>query len=675
MKNAMSDELSDIKKRYDELCELIGEHNYRYYELNAPTIDDAGYDALMRELFDIESRYPELRREDSPARNVGGFVSPAFSEVPHNPPMLSLGNIFNGEDLADFDARCRKGAGVEGEIVYSMELKYDGLAVEAVYEKGRLVMGSTRGNGETGENVTRNLATVPAIPATLPPEAPEGLSVRGEVFMRHDAFERLNKTREERGEPPFANPRNAAAGSLRQLDPAVTAERSLDAAFYGAGTITGDLDVRDQSGLFDALRRFGIPISLHAETGGLDRVRAFYEQWLERRHTLDFDIDGIVIKVSDFELRERLGATTRVPRWAVAWKFPAREALTALESVDFQVGRTGIVTPVANLSPINIGGVIVKRATLHNFDEVKRLDVRIGDTVKVIRAGDVIPKVVEVVRHEGTPAGEEIMPPGCCPSCGEPLKREDVFLRCVNPLCESKRFESLRHFVSKDGLDIEFFGPELVARLSDAGKLRSPADFFRLERETLLAMERMGEKLADKIIESINARRRVPLSRFLQALGIRNVGGHIAAVIAAHAGSLRRLMEMSMEELMGAHEVGPGVAESIRAFFDDEENRKLVDDMIAAGMTVDDERIKVVERGGVTGKTFVVTGTLDRLTRQEAESAVKRLGGRAAGSVSRKTDYLVTGREPGSKLDRARELGVTIIGEEEFMAMIGGGDE
>ncbi|TFH43080.1 MAG: NAD-dependent DNA ligase LigA, partial [Chrysiogenales bacterium] len=353
----MSDKRNTIRTRYDELCDLISGHNYRYYELNAPLVDDAEYDALMRELVDIESRYPDMRREDSPTAGVGGFVSPAFSEVPHDPPMLSLGNIFSPGDLADFDARCRKGSGADGDMLYSMELKYDGLAVEAVYEKGRFVLGSTRGNGNAGENVTRNLAAVSAVPPTLAAGAPARLSVRGEVFMRHDAFEGLNRAREAKGEPPFANPRNAAAGSLRQLDPAVTAERELDAAFYGVGKVPEDLAVTDQRGLFEALSGLGMPVSLYAETGGLDRVREYYEGWLENRHTLDFDLDGIVIKVSDFSLRDRLGDTARAPRWAVAWKFPAREAVTALDSVDFQVGRTGIVTPVAHLSPINIGGV------------------------------------------------------------------------------------------------------------------------------------------------------------------------------------------------------------------------------------------------------------------------------------------------------------------------------
>ena len=408
----------DMKKRYDELCDQIHRYNRHYYELDAPLVDDAEYDRVMRELMDLEQKNPGIRREDSPAALVGGFVSAAFSEAPHEPPMLSLGNIFSGEELADFDARCRKAAGGVAELLYSMELKYDGLAVEAIYEKGRLTRGSTRGNGDVGEDVTRNMATVRAVPSALAPPHPAYLSVRGEVYMRHDGFERLNAARAESEEPVFANPRNAAAGSLRQLDPAVTAERGLDAVFYAVGTVSDDMPIPDQQSLFDTLPRLGIPVSGEARVGAIGAVREFYAHWLENRHTLDFDIDGVVVKVNDFALRERMGATSKAPRWAVAWKFPAREAVTVLESVDCQVGRTGIVTPVANLHPINIGGVIVKRATLHNFKEVERLDARIGDTVKVIRSGDVIPKVIEVVTHADAKRGMAILPPGRCPSCG-----------------------------------------------------------------------------------------------------------------------------------------------------------------------------------------------------------------------------------------------------------------
>ncbi len=665
----MARKKDDIAKRYNELCDLISEYNRHYYELSAPLVDDAEYDRLMAELAGIEAKHPELKRADSPAAKVGGYASATFSEVPHDPPMLSLGNIFTDEELADFDARCRKAA--EGEPLYSMELKYDGLAVEVVYEKGKLKQGSTRGSGEVGEDVTRNLATIRAVPRALRGDAPDYISVRGEVFMRHGEFDRLNASRAERGEPAFANPRNAASGSLRQLDPAVTAERSLDAVFYAVGRVSADLPMPDQRSLFEGLPGLGLPVSPQAAVGTVEQIKEYYAYWLENRHTLDFDIDGIVVKANDFALRERMGVTTKAPRWAVAWKFPAREAVTGLESVDFQVGRTGIITPVANLHPINIGGVIVKRATLHNFREVERLDARIGDRVRIIRAGDVIPKVIEVVRHGNAARGDAIMPPERCPSCGEGLLREDIYLRCVNPSCESKRMEALKFFVSKDGMDVEYFGPELVQRLYDAGRLTTIADFYKITRDDLMGLDRMGEKLADKVLDSINARRRVPLSRFLQSLGIRNVGGHVASVIAGRVRSLGRLRVMGVDDLMEIHEVGPGVAESVYGYFHDEKNLALVDDMAGAGLVVEEEEAAADTGSPLSGRTFVVTGTLSRFSRQEAEDIIKKLGGRAAGSVSARTDYVVAGESAGSKLDRARSLGVKVIGEDEFITMIG----
>ncbi|MBN1497903.1 MAG: NAD-dependent DNA ligase LigA [Spirochaetes bacterium] len=666
----MTGKQDDIAERYNKLCDLIITYNRHYYELSAPLVDDAEYDRLMRELVDIETRRPDLRRGDSPSSRVGGFASPTFSEVRHDPPMLSLGNIFSREELDDFDARCRKSG---GEPAYSMELKYDGLAVEVVYEKGRLVQGSTRGNGEIGEDVTRNIATIRSLPKTLRGAPPEYLSVRGEVFMRHGEFERLNREREAGGEPPFANPRNAASGSLRQLDPEITKGRSLDVVFYAAGRVSGEPDLRDQASLFETLPSLGLPVSPQAATGPLDALVDYYAHWLEHRHELDFDIDGIVIKVNDFSLRERMGVTSKAPRWAVAWKFPAREALTELVSVDFQVGRTGIITPVANLHPINIGGVMVKRATLHNFKEVERLNVQIGDIVKVIRSGDVIPKVTAVEQKAGS---ADIVPPRACPSCGQPLRQEEIYLRCVNPSCESKRIESLKFFVSKDGMDMEYFGPELVMRLYRAGRLNTIADFYKITKETLLDLERMGDTLADKVLGSIDVRRRVPLSRFLQSLGIRNVGGHVAAVIAAGVRSLDALVELGVDDLMKIREVGPGVAESVHAWFHDEENRALVREMLGSGLVVEEEKAVSAAGSPVSGKTFVVTGTLSRFSRQEAEEAIRSRGGRAAGSVSGKTDYLVAGDSPGSKLDRARALGVKVLTEEDFITMIGeGGNE
>jgi len=661
--------MENIRKKYDGLCDRIIRYNYHYYELDSPLVDDAEYDALMLELLEIEKKYPSLKRDDSPSSRVGGRASAVFSEVPHDPPMLSLGNVFSTEELDEFDQRCRKNLKGGKTVEYSMELKFDGLAVEVLYENGVLVRGSTRGNGDVGEDVTANLMTIKNLPLKLKStDPPAYLYARGEVYMSHAGFEALNRQREESGEPPFANPRNASAGSLRQLDPRITESRPLECVFYGTGRSSG-IEISSQDGLFSTLASLGIPVPEFYEVGGIDKIREFYDSWAENRHRLHFDVDGVVVKVNDFSLREKLGVTTKAPRWAVAWKFPAKEAITALESVDFQVGRTGLVTPVANLSPINIGGVMVRRATLHNFSEIERLGVRIGNMVRVIRAGDVIPKVVEVI-HRDDLKGKKINPPVKCPSCGSALKKEDIYLRCVNSECEALRMEMLKFFVSKDAMDMEFFGPELVMRLYRAGKLRDVSDFFRITREDLIGLERMGDRLADKILESINARRRIPLSHFLKSMGIRNVGEHMAVVIAREASSLEKVMEMSVEELMQIMEVGPGVAESVNSFFNNRTNRDVIDSMLASGLKVEDEKRPAAADSPVSGKTFVFTGTLSRLSRSEAEKMVADLNGRASGSVSKKTDYVVAGESPGSKYEKARELGVKILTEDEFIGLV-----
>lgn len=664
-------ERGKIKKRYEELIELIEKYNYHYYLMDQPLVDDARYDELMNELLAIEKSHPALRRNDSPSQRVGGRAQQSFAEVRHDPPMQSLGNIFTVDELDDFDKRCKKAA--DAEIVYSMELKYDGLAVEIVYRDGRYVQGSTRGDGETGEDVTANLGSVRSIPKELKgSNIPAFIQVRGEVFMRHAEFERLNRLRAEREEPPFANPRNAAAGSLRQLDPRVTRERELDIVLYGLGRADDGAGINTQAGLFARFRDLGLPVSPHTGVGGIGEIKKFYEHWKENRHTLDFDIDGIVIKIDDMTLREKLGATSKAPRWATAWKFPAREGVTVLESVDCQVGRTGVITPVANLHPINIGGVMVKRATLHNFDEVRRLDLMIGDSVRVKRAGDVIPKVVDVIRERRPADAGAIDPPETCPSCGSRLQREEIFLRCVNGECEAKKLEALRFFVSKDGLDIEFFGPELVNRLYRAGKLKSAADVFRITAEDLLEIERMGDTIAAKIVDSIQKRKRIPLALFLRALGIRNVGEHLARVIARRVKSLTLLEKMSAEELMRINEVGPGVAESVREFFEDPRNKRLIAEMQEAGVVVEESAGEEPGRENFRNKTFVFTGSLKNLTRERAQELVERNGGRAAGSVSKKTDYVVAGESPGSKYEKARQLGVKILSEDEFLRLAGG---
>ncbi|HOJ28526.1 MAG TPA: NAD-dependent DNA ligase LigA [Spirochaetota bacterium] len=661
--------MEKVKKRYDELVALIKKYNYYYYTLDKPLVDDATYDELMKELIRIEEQYPDIVRDDSPTKTVGAVIQTSFNEVRHDPPMLSLNNAMDEADMNDFHERCAKLLGTF-DIEYCAELKYDGLAVELVYENGIYIQGSTRGDGEVGEDVSENIATIKKVPARLQGNVPEYISVRGEVIMRHGEFERLNEQRRQNGEPEFANPRNAAAGSLRQLDPAVTAQRELDIILYGIGKMEPAGKVHTQSQLYELFRQLGLPAPHYYTVGELQDVKAFYTHWMENRYTLDFDIDGVVVKINRFNVRDTMGSTSKAPRWAIAWKFPAREAITVLKSVDYQVGRTGLITPVANLEPINIGGVIVKRATLHNFQEVKRLDIKIGDVVKVIRAGDVIPKVVEVLQDKRHDA-KEIVPPQRCPACNSVLQHEDIYIRCVNPSCPAKEYETLCFFVSKDGMDIEYAGPELLKRLYEQKKIKTIADIYALTRDDLLQVERMGDKIVDKIIDSINQRREVSLSQFLRSLGIRNVGDHIAKVIARHVRSLDKLQELSPQELMRIPEVGPGVAQSVYDYFHDEESLKIIKTMLSNGVVVKDEVVEEASENPFKGKTVVFTGTLKSMSRQEAESLIESLGGKASSSVSKKTDFVVAGTEAGSKLEKAQTLNVRILSEEEFLKMVG----
>ncbi len=662
--------MEKIKKRYDELVALIKKYNYYYYTLDKPLVDDATYDGLMKELISIEEQYPDIVREDSPTKTVGAVIQTSFNQVRHDPPMLSLNNAMDEADMNDFHQRCGKLLG-NFAIEYCAELKYDGLAVELVYENGLYIQGSTRGDGEVGEDVSENIATIKKVPARLKGNFPEYISVRGEVIMRHGEFERLNEHRRQNDEPEFANPRNAAAGSLRQLDPAITAERELDIVLYGIGKMEPAGRVQTQSQLYELFNELGLPAPHYYMVGSLHDIKKFYTYWMENRYTLDFDIDGVVVKVNRIDVRDTMGSTSKAPRWAIAWKFPAREAITVLKSVDYQVGRTGLITPVANLEPINIGGVIVKRATLHNFQEVKRLNIKIGDTVKVIRAGDVIPKVVEVLTDKSPNDAKEIVAPTTCPSCHTELMKEDIYIRCINPSCPAKEYETLCFFVSKDGMDIEYVGPELLKRLYEQKKIKTIADIYALTRDDLLQVERMGDKIVDKIIDSINQRREVSLSQFLRALGIRNVGDHIAKVIARHIRSLNKLRELSPQELMQIPEIGPGVAQSVYDFFRDEESLKIIKKMLSNGVVVKEEVVEEAFENPFKGQTVVFTGTLKSMSRQEAESLIESLGGKASSSVSKKTHFVVAGTEAGSKLEKAQTLAVRILSEEEFLKMVG----
>lgn len=673
------DDEASIAARIEELRREIREHDYRYYVLNAPTISDAAYDALFRELRELEARAPHLVTPDSPTQRVGGDVQTTFAPAPHAVPMLSLDNVFTEGELKEWDARVKRFLGMPEDAVveYVTELKIDGLSVSLTYERGVLVRAATRGTGMVGEEITPNARTVRCIPLRLhetPGEVvPERIEVRGEVYLSHAEFARINAENEVSGAPTFANPRNAAAGSLRQKDPKVTASRRLEAFFYAVGECVGRT-FNSQQELLSTYARWGLPTNPNTRVcQGIDEVLGYIEEWADGRHKLHYDTDGVVVKVNSFALQDALGYISRSPRWAVAFKYPPEQARTRVERIVVQVGMTGALTPVAELTPVRVGGVVVSRATLHNEDEIRRKDVREGDVVVVQRAGEVIPEIVEVVTSERTGNEKEFVMPRECPVCGTPVERRpgEAILRCPNRNCPEKLRQRLRHFVSRGAMDIESLGDKRLDQLVDAGLVHDPADLYALRREDLLSLERMGEKLADNILANVEASRRRPLSRFLYALGIRHVGEHTAELLANHFGSIDRIMAATQEELSQVPEIGPAIAESIVSFFADDENRRLVHRLLDLGVEpIPPERPS--EAGKFAGKTFVFTGTLSRMSRPEAEALVKRLGGKASGSVSRNTDYVVAGPGAGSKLARATALGVPVLTEEEFFALVDG---
>ncbi|MBE0595894.1 MAG: NAD-dependent DNA ligase LigA, partial [Desulfuromonadales bacterium] len=594
-----------------------------------------------------------------------------FEPVRHTFPMLSLENAMSATELGEFDERSRRFLGTREELDYLCELKMDGVAVELVYRQGGLALGSTRGDGTTGERITENLKTIPTIALLLQGDFPPLLEVRGEVYMDLADFQALNREREEAGEPVFANPRNATAGSLRQLDSAITARRPLKIACYGVGTIEG-VEPSSQYELLQHLRRWGLRVLLEQTrlAHGIDEVMVFYQEQAARRETLPFEIDGVVVKVNDWRLQRELGEKSRSPRWAIAAKFPPRQAVTLIEEVVLQVGRTGAITPVACLRPVEVSGVTVSRASLHNWDEIARLGVKKGDRVVVERAGDVIPDVVKVLTEERTGTEEEIPLPEACPECGTPVTRlpGEVVPRCQGLSCPAQLKESIKHFASRQAMDIDGLGERYIDQLLRLELVRDVADLYRLRRENLFRFERMGEKLADNLLGAIAQSKQRSLPRFLYALGIRHVGIHNAKVLARHFGSLDELSRAGREELMTVHEIGPQVADSVLGFFASPRNRDVLERLRSAGVIPEES----VRRGGgpLAGKTFVFTGSLSRFSRKEAQERVEKLGARAAGSVSKKTDYVVAGEEAGSKLERAQELKVAILDEEEFLRMM-----
>ena len=660
------------RQRYAALCAEIDRHNRLYYEHDAPAISDAEYDTLFRELLDLEAAHPDLVTPASPSQRVGAAPLAKFAPVPHAVPMLSLRNVKDADEFVEFDNSIRSTfLALEGSIEYVCEMKLDGVAVELTYAKGRLVAGSTRGDGFTGENILDNLRTIAGLPDRLHGAYPPLLDVRGEVFMELDAFQELNRRQEEAGERTFANPRNAAAGSLRQLDAAVTAGRPLHLFCYGVGRLAGPAPAT-QLQLLQWLQQWGLPVNLAgtATARGAAGVIDCYRQLLARRDTLPFEIDGAVIKVNDLAQQRELGEVSRSPRWAVAFKFPPRQAETVVEAVSLQVGRTGAITPVAHLQPVEVSGVTVSRASLHNWDEIARLDLRIGDRVIVERAGDVIPDVVRVLSDRRTGTEQPVPPPAACPECGGGIGRRgsEVVYRCGNPLCPAQALQRLKHFVSRNAMDIEGLGEKQLVQLLELGRIEDVADLYRLTSADLFALERMGDTLAGKLLQAIDASRTRPLSRLLFALGIRHVGEHTARILAKRFASLEQVAAAGTAQLKEIHEVGDKVADAVVDYFANPANRLLLKKLHQLGVRPAAEA--TVQRGGpLHGLTFVITGTLATLGRDAAEALVERLGGRAAGSVSKKTDYLVAGSNAGSKLDRARALGVRIIDEEEFLAM------
>jgi DNA ligase (NAD+) len=667
----------DAAERAEALRAEIERHNYAYYVLDAPTVPDVEYDRLFRELQALEAGHPELLTPDSPTQRVGGRPLPEFAPVRHAVPMLSIKTETDTgpEGARSFDARVRRALGQEEgapPVEYAAELKFDGLAISLRYEDGVLVRAATRGDGETGEDVTQNVRTIHCIPLRLRGRAPALLEVRGEAYMSRPDFERYNARQRELGRPTLVNPRNGAAGSLRQLDPKVAAERPLSFFAYGVGETRGwDMPAR-HSDVLEALAAFGIPVCEHrAVASGADGLVAFHVRMQLMRDALPFDIDGVVYKVNSLALQERLGFVSREPRWAVAHKYPAQEEMTQVLGIEVQVGRTGAITPVARLAPVFVGGVTVTNATLHNEDEVRRKDVRIGDTVIVRRAGDVIPEVVSVVAEKRSGNEREFAMPTNCPVCGSGIMRlpDEAVARCTGGLyCPAQRKQAILHFASRRALDIEGLGEKLVDQLVDRGLVKDAADLYRLDAATLAGLERMGDKSAQNVVEAIEASRDTTLARLIYALGIRNVGEATAKDLARHFGSLEALMQADAEELQRVPDVGPVVAESIAGFFAEEHNREVIARLQQAGVR---GRAEARSAAVLQGLTFVLTGTLPQLTREDATALIEAAGGKVSGSVSKKTNYVVAGEEAGSKLDKARALGVPVIDEEGLRQLLG----
>ena len=670
-----SDNYDDIIKKIEELREKIRYHNYCYYVLDDPIISDIEYDQLMRELMELEKENPQYIAPSSPTQRVGIEPVSEFTTVKHIAPMLSLANAFSTEELRAFNQRIKKLI-PQKKLEYVIEPKIDGLAVALVYENGIFIRGATRGNGVNGEEITSNLRTVKTIPLKLFSEnMPPRIEVYGEVYMKKSEFKRLNKNRMEKEESLFANPRNAAAGSVRQLDPRITAQRRLDTFIYRVTFPEGN-NLNTHMEVLDYLKKIGFKVNSHIKLcHDIEEAINYCQKWIEKKEELDYEIDGMVVKVNSLSTREELGSTTRSPRWAIAYKFPAQQVTTKVLDIIVQVGRTGALTPVAILDPVKISGSVVQRATLHNEDEIRRKDVRIGDIVLVQKAGEVIPEVVKVIKEKRTSKEKEFIMPIHCPICGAKVFRPEgeVASRCNSLTCPAQIKERIEHFASRDALDIEGLGPAIIDQLVEKGLIKNISDLYFLKRDDLISLERMAEKSADNLLDAIESSKKKSLANLIYGLGIRYVGVHSSEVITRYHTTLDKFKKANLEELIEINEIGPKIAESIIIFFKEKENLAIIEKLRSTGLnfTQGEEKIKEEKKIQILArKQFVLTGTLKDFTRTQAKKIISELGGRVTGSVSKKTDYVVAGENPGSKYERAKKFGVSIISEEEFKEMI-----
>jgi DNA ligase (NAD+) len=660
---------SAAEQKIKSLREQIRKHDYRYYVLNQPQISDKKYDELLSELKRLEQQNPELITSDSPTQRVSGQPIEGFKQVRHSAPMLSIDNTYNADELRDFDERVAKGLGNKN-YSYVVELKIDGLAISLRYEKSLLVLGATRGDGTTGDNVTNNIRTIKAIPLSLDGDVPDVLEVRGEVYMPKKAFEKLNEEREQEGLPLFANPRNAAAGSLKLLDAKITSQRKLSFFAYSLGKVNKSFAKTHYESL-EKFKKIGLPVNPNIKKAAdIDAVIEICNKWKKKRYELGYQIDGMVIKVDRFDQHDSLGATGRAPRWCISYKFAAEQAETKVLSIDVQVGKTGNLTPVANLEAVQLAGTTVRRASLHNFDEIDRLDVRIDDTVIIEKAGEIIPQVVEVKKEFRAKGAKPFARPVKCPVCGSKVQKDEegVYIKCASASCPAQLKEKLRYFAGRDQMDIENLGPAVIEQLVDGKIVKDFGDLYSLEAETLAGLERMAQKSAQNIIDGIEKSKTQSLDRLIAALGIRHVGVQNAEILAQQFGSIEKIEKATVEELTQIEQIGPVLAKSIYEYFHDNNNLEVIDKLITAGVNPKQKQIKKSDE--LAGKTFIVTGTLENYSRAEIEQVIKQHGGKVSSSISKKTDYVLAGTDPGSKLDKALKLGVKVINEKQFLTML-----